>query len=113
MKDVRGETLNVGDEVYIYWGYNQLRPAVVKQITKNKAKVFCDGSLSKWKSGECMIKAEEPTGYYPDEVIMLLEEIRRLRDEAPMNKEGLPTKQLCQGLLNFWDMKRPLKLVTS
>ncbi|MBL5840951.1 hypothetical protein I4U30_22035 [Enterobacter asburiae] len=52
MKDVRGETLNIGDEVYIYWGYNQLRPAVVKQISKNQAKVFCDGSLSKWKRGE-------------------------------------------------------------
>ncbi len=113
MKDVRGEDLKVGDEVYIYWGYNQLRPAVVKQVTKNGAKVFCDGSLSKWKRGECMIKASEPTGYYPDEVIMLLEEIRRLRDAAPMNKDGLPTKQLCQGLLNFWDMKRPMNLVTS
>lgn len=124
MKDVRGETLNVGDEVYIYWGYNQLRPGVIKQIQGNGAKVLVDSwpnhpdpehrySLSKLKGGECMIKAEEPTGGYPDEVILLLEEIRRLRDEAPMNKEGLPTKQLCQGLLNFWDMKRPMKLVTS
>lgn len=109
MKDVRGETLNVGDEVYIYWGYNQLRPAVVKQVTKNGAKVFCDGSLSKWKRGECMIKASEPTGYYPDEVILLLEEIRRLRDESKF----LEDKIKYQGLLNFWDMKRPLKLVTS
>lgn len=109
MKDVRGETLNVGDEVYIYWGYNQLRPAVVKQVTKNGAKVFCDGSLSKWKRGECMIKASEPTGYYPDEVIMLLEEIRRLRDESKF----LEDKIKYQNLLNFWDMKRPLKLVTS
>lgn len=113
MKDVRGKALNIGDEVYIYWGYNQLRPAVIKDIQGKVAKVFCDGTLSKWKRGECMIKAEEPTGYYPDEVILLLEEIRRLRDEALMNKEGLPTKQLCQGLLNFWDMKRPMKLVTS
>ena len=109
MKDVRGETLNVGDEVYIYWGYNQLRPAVVKQVTKNGARVFCDGSLSKWKRGECMIKASEPTGYYPDEVIMLLEEIRRLRDESKF----LEDKIKYQNLLNFWDMKRPLKLVTS
>lgn len=109
MKDVRGETLNVGDEVYIYWGYNQLRPAVVKQVTKNGAKVFCDGSLSKWKRGECMIKASEPTGYYPDEVILLLEEIRRLRDESKF----LEDKIKYQNLLNFWDMKRPLKLVTS
>lgn len=124
MNDVRGERLKIGDEVYLYWGYNQLRPGVVKEIKGNKAKILVDSwpnhpdpehrySMSKWKSGECIIKAEEPTGYYPDEVILLLEEIRRLRDEAPMNKEGLPTKQLCQGLLNFWDMKRPMKLVTS
>lgn len=109
MKDVRGETLNVGDEVYIYWGYNRLRPAVVKQITKSGAKVFCEGSLSKWKRGECMIKASEPTGYYPDEVILLLEEICRLRDESKF----LEDKIKYQNLLNFWDMKRPLKLVTS
>lgn len=113
MNDVRGEKLKVGDEVYIYWGCNLLRPAVVKQINKNRAKVLCDGSLSKWKTGECMIKAEEPTGYYPDEVLMLLEEIRRLRNEAPINKDGLSTRELCQGLLNFWDMNRPMNLVTS
>lgn len=120
MKDVRGETLNVGDEVYIYWGGNELRPGKVNQIKGNKAKVLVDSwpnhpdpahrySMSKWKSGECMIKAEEPTGYYPDEVIMLLEEIRRLRDESKF----LEDKIKYQNLLNFWDMKRPLKLVTS
>lgn len=124
MNDVRGDTLKVGDSVYIYFGYNELKPGTVKQIRGKLAKVLVDAypnrkedesrySLSKWKPSICMIKAEEPTGYYPDEVILLLEEIRRLRDEAPMNKDGLPTKQLCQGLLNFWDMKRPMKLVTS
>lgn len=124
MNDVRGDTLKVGDSVYIYFGYNELKPGIVKQIRGKLAKVLVDAypnreedesrySLSKWKPGICMIKAEELTGYYPDEVILLLEEIRRLRDEAPMNKDGLPTKQLCQGLLNFWDMKRQMKLVTS
>lgn len=109
MNDVRGERLNVGDEVFIYWGYNQLRPAVVKQISKNKAKVFCDGSLSKWKTGECMIKASEITGYYPDEVILLIQEIIRIRDESP----AAPTKQLCQDLLNYWDKNRPCNLICS
>lgn len=124
MNDVRGERLKLGDEVYLYWGYNQLRPGVVKEIKGNKAKILVDSwpnhpepehrySMSKWKSGECIIKAEEPTGDYANEVVLLLEEIRRLRDEAPMNKEGLPTKQLCQHLLKFWDMKRPLNLICS
>ena len=70
MNDVRGDTLKVGDSVYIYFGYNELKPGIVK-------------------------------------------EIRRLRDEAPSNKEGLPTKQLCQHLLNYWDRKRPCNLVCS
>ncbi|QPI14720.1 hypothetical protein GECvBMG_gp176 [Salmonella phage GEC_vB_MG] len=109
MKDVRGDDLNVGDEVYIYWGYNQLRPAVIKQISKNKAKVFCDGSLSKWKSGECMIKANEPTGWYPDEVVLLIQEIIRLRDEAKFLEEKIKY----QDLLNFWDKNRPCNLVCS
>ncbi|WZX10623.1 hypothetical protein [Enterobacter phage EC152] len=109
MKDVRGETLNIGDEVYIYWGYNQLRPAVVKQISKNQAKVFCDGSLSKWKRGECMIKAEETTGWYPDEVVLLIQEIVRLRDEAKFLEEKIKY----QDLLNFWDKNRPCNLVCS
>ena len=113
MHDVCGERLNVGDEVFIYWGYNQLRPAVVKQISKNKAKVFCDGSLSKWKTGECMVKVSAPTGYYPDEVILLIQKIIALRDEAPANKDGLVTKQLCQDLLNYWDKTRPCDLVCS
>lgn len=119
MNDVRGDTLKVGDSVYIYFGYNELKPGIVKQIRGKLAKVLVDAypnreeDESRYSLSNCMIKAEEPTGYYPDEVILLLEEIRRLRDEAPMNKDGLPTKQLCQGLLNFWDMKRPMKLVTS
>ena len=109
MKDVRGDNLSVGDEVYIYWGYNELRPATVKQISKNKAKVLCDGTLSKWKSGQCMIKASEPTGYYPDEVVLLLDEIRRLRDSSPY----LEDKIKYQELLNYWDKNRPCNLVCS
>lgn len=120
MNDVRGERLNLGDEVYLYWGHNELRPGVVKEIKGHKAKVLVDSwpshpdpehrySMSKWKSGECMIKAEEPTGNYPDEVILLLEEIRRLRDESKFLEE----KTKYQDLLNFWDKKRPCTLVIS
>ncbi len=124
MNDVRGDTLKVGDSVYIYFGYNELKPGIVKEIRGKMAKVLVDAypnregdedrySLSKWKPGICMIKADEPAGWYPDEVILFLEEIRRLRDEAPGNKDGLPTKQLCQHLLNYWDRKRPCNLVCS
>lgn len=120
MKDVRGETLNVGDEVYIYWGYNQLRPGVIKQIQGQGAKVLVDSwpnhpdpdqrySLSKLKGGECMIKASEPTGYYPDEVVLLLDKIRRLRDGSPY----LEDKIKYQELLNYWDKNRPCNLVCS
>lgn len=124
MRDAAGNTLKVGDEVYIYWGGNELRPGVVKELRGNGAKVLVDSwpqhpdpehrySLSKWKGGECMIKQAEPTGYYEDEVILLLEEIRKLRDEAPSNAEGLPQKRLCQHLLNTWDKNRPCNLQGS
>lgn len=116
MKDVRGDDLKIGDEVYIYWGGNELRPGKVSQIKGNKAKILVDSwpnhpdpahrySMSKWKSGECMIKAEEPTGYYPDEVILLLEEIRRIRKDAPDDKDGVKIKQVCQHLLDLWDKR--------
>lgn len=109
MKDVRGDDLRVGDEVYIYWGYNELRPAIIKQISNNKVKVFCDGTLSKWKSGQCMIKASEPTGYYPDEVVLLIQQIIKCRD----NSKSLEDKTKYQNLLNYWDKNRPMTLVTS
>lgn len=124
MNDVRGDTLKVGDSVYIYFGYNELKPGIVKEIRGKMAKVLVDAypnreddedrySLSKWKPGICMIKADEPTGWYPDEVVLLIEEIIRMRDFAPANKDGLPIKQLCQHLLNYWDRKRPCNLVCS
>ncbi|WNT48198.1 hypothetical protein SPLA5a_PHROGS00115 [Salmonella phage SPLA5a] len=120
MKDVRGDDLKVGDEVYIYWGGNELRPGKVHQIKGNKAKVLVDSwpnhpdpehrySMSKWKSGECMIKATEPTGWYPDEVVLLIQEIIRLRDEAKFLEEKIKY----QDLLNFWDKNRPCNLVCS
>lgn len=122
--DAAGNELRVGDSVYIYFGYNSLRAGVVKDIQGKAAKVLVDAwpshpdenqrySLSKWKEGECMIKADQGTGHYPDEVILLIEEIRNLRDQAPANAQGLPIKQLCQHLLNYWDRKRPCNLVCS
>lgn len=124
MKDAAGNTLKVGDEVYIYFGYNTLKPGVIKEIQGRGAKVLVDSwpshpdpdhrySLSKWKGGECMIKQATPTGYYENEVIMLLEEIKALRDEAPKCAAGLPQRRLCQHLLNTWDKNRPCNLQGS
>lgn len=65
MKDCRGSELQVGDTVYIYWGYNQLRPGKIHCIQGTGAQVMVDTgckpesrrySLSKLKGGECMIK---------------------------------------------------------
>lgn len=123
-RDSRGDKVEVGDNVMIYFGYNRLLPGVVKQIQGMGAKVLVDAwpthpnpefrySLSKWKRGDCMVKVPSVTKEYPPEVVLLISEILRLRDEAPMTKEGLPTRKVCQDLLNFWDMKRPMNLVTS
>lgn len=120
MNDVRGDTLKVGDSVYIYFGYNELKPGIVKEIRGKMAKVLVDAypnreddedrySLSKWKPGICMIKADEPTGWYPDEVVLLIQEIIRLRDES----KYLEDKIKYQNLLTFWDRKRPCDLVCS
>lgn len=120
MKDAAGNTLKVGDEVYIYFGYNSLKPGVIKEIQGRGAKVLVDSwpshpdpehrySLSKWKDGECMIKQAAPTGYYENEVILLIEEIIRLRDGA----EYLEDKIKYQELLNFWDRNRPCNLQGS
>lgn len=56
-----------------------------------------------------MIKATEPTGWYPDEVVLLIQEIIRLRDEAKFLEEKIKY----QDLLNFWDKNRPCNLVCS
>ena len=69
MKDAAGNALSVGDKVYIYWGHNELCPGVVQSIQGNGAKVLVDSwpnhpdpehrySLSKWKSGKCMLKVD-------------------------------------------------------
>lgn len=70
MKDAAGNTLSVGDKVYIYWGYNTLCPGVIKSIQGNGARVLVDAwpshpdpvhrySLSKPKGGECMLKVSD------------------------------------------------------
>ncbi|UTC25252.1 hypothetical protein P7_062 [Pectobacterium phage vB_PcaM_P7_Pc] len=56
MKDFLGNPLNEGDIVAIYWGYNCLKKGTVRTIKAGRAKVFVQGTLSKWKRGECMVK---------------------------------------------------------
>lgn len=58
MKDYRGKPLKVGDRVAIYWGYNELQGGIIRQIKGNKAKVEVLDTVSKWKSGSCMVKLE-------------------------------------------------------
>ena len=124
LRDSTGAPLAVGDHVMIYFGYNRLSPGVIHQIQRNSAKVLVDSwpshpdpnhrySLSKWKHGECMVKMPNPDRPYPDEVYNLLNEVRRIRDEECINADGLPVKRTCQRIINFWESKRPLNLVTS
>lgn len=59
MTDYRGTPLKEGDKVAIYWGYNKLQGGVIRQIKGNKAKVEVLDTVSKWKSGSCMVKLED------------------------------------------------------
>ncbi|ARB11530.1 hypothetical protein CB7_56 [Pectobacterium phage vB_PatM_CB7] len=59
MNDYRGTPLKVGDKVAIYWGYNELQGGIINQIRGNKAKVEVLDTVSKWKSGSCMVKLED------------------------------------------------------
>lgn len=58
MKDYRGTPLKVGDEVAVYWSCNELKTGIVHVISGNhcKVKIYNGATLSKWKSGECMVK---------------------------------------------------------
>lgn len=118
--DSQGNQLQELDHVMIYFGYNELKPGVVKEIKGQHAKVLVDAwpshpdpeyrySLSKWKRGECMVKVPNPDKPYPPEVYGLLNEIRRRRDES--DDHGL--RLVYQGIINYWEGNRPLRLVTS
>lgn len=56
MNDYRGTPLKEGDKVAIYWGHNELQDGIIRQIKGNKAKVEVLDTVSKWKSGSCMVK---------------------------------------------------------
>lgn len=62
MYDFRGTKLHEGDSVILYYGYNELREGVIRKIEDNFAKVLITNTntLSKWKTGECMVKNFEP-----------------------------------------------------
>lgn len=67
MRDYRGEVLDVGDQVAIYFGYNCLETGWINKISPsgNKAKVEVqygngDSVISKWKPGNCMVKLGVP-----------------------------------------------------
>ncbi|QGZ16203.1 hypothetical protein Hena1_00270 [Erwinia phage Hena1] len=117
--DSAGNLLNVGDHVMLYFGYNELKPGVIDQVRNLKAKVMVttnpgrEPTLSIWKYGSCMIKVPDPARPYPPEVYGLLDEVRRIRDEECINADGMPVKRTCQRIINFWEMKRPMSLVTS
>jgi|AGFT01.1.fsa_nt_gi hypothetical protein len=59
MTDYRRTPLKEGDTVAIYWGYNDLKTGTVVKIQGARAKVEVDGTVSKWKSGCCMVKLED------------------------------------------------------
>lgn len=119
--DSRGEKVNVGDNVMIYFGYNNLLPGVVKEIKGMGAKVLVDAwpshpnpeyrySLSKWKRGDCMVKVPDPERPYPEEVYKLIDEIISEKNNIDNSFE---VRTAMGQLYKFWQMKKPLRLVTS
>ncbi|QQG33368.1 lysine-specific demethylase 4B [Pectobacterium phage PcCB7V] len=58
MNDYRGTPLKEGDKVAIYW-YNEPQGGIIRHIKGNKAKVEVLDTVSKWKSGSCMVKLED------------------------------------------------------
>lgn len=61
MHDYRGTALYEGDSVAIYYGYGALETGRIIKIKNYMAKVeitYSNGDkvLSKWKTGECMVK---------------------------------------------------------
>lgn len=120
-RDSRGEKVEVGDNVMIYFGYNSLRPGVVKEVQGMGAKVLVDSwptapspeqrySLSKLKGGECMVKVADPYRPYPEEVYKLADKLIAEKNNVESSFE---VRRAVGEIYKFWEMNRPVNLVCS
>jgi len=119
--DSRGERLAVGDNVMIYFGYNHLLSGVIHEIRGMGAKVLVDAwptaqnpsqrySMSKWKRGDCMVKVPDPYRPYPEEVYKLIDKLIAEKNNVDSSFE---VRKAIGEIHKFWEMNRPLVLVTS